>query len=331
MIDVINYLSKSFGLQILLKKIEAAELGKLPVYLRGSFDLCVGRLMNQEVILAEIRDREEMSPSRLKKQATELTKMLGHPIVFVIPELESWNRGRLIEHRISFIEPGRQIYVPELLLHLNDVAGRNAIQLHMGEKLGMQSQAILLYKLIQRRMEPFEYQRMSDVMDCSLMTISRSMRELAAAGLADIEEGRPNLVHFTAHGKELWDKALPLLSSPVKTVWRSEKSFLTDMDMKLSGETALAKYTMLSKGPGETFAVGKKRFDFMHGSRQFREQLQQHYGDYRIQIWDYDPDLVSQNFGGIVDRLSLYLSMRDNIEDERMEAALQDLVNEMEW
>ncbi|MFY0084776.1 hypothetical protein ABTP93_22115, partial [Acinetobacter baumannii] len=69
------------------------------------------------------------------------------------------------------------------------------------------------------------------------------MRELASAGLVTIEEGKPNLVYFNAHGKELWDQALPLLSSPVKTVWRSEKPIDTTVDMKISGETALAHYT----------------------------------------------------------------------------------------
>ncbi|MFX5142059.1 hypothetical protein ABTC48_20465, partial [Acinetobacter baumannii] len=89
--------------------------------------------------------------------------------------------------------------VPELLLHLNDTSGRNSMQLHVGEKLGMQSQAIVLWKLNKRRIEPLEYQHMTNVMDCSLMTVSRSMRELASAGLVTIEEGKPNLVYFNAH------------------------------------------------------------------------------------------------------------------------------------
>jgi hypothetical protein len=330
--NISNHLKEAFGLQVPLHRMNPSQLSKLPVYLRGGFDFWAGRLLNHKVIFAQIKERGEMSPSRLKKQSKELSIIFQHTVIFVLKELESWNRGRLIEQNVSFIEPGRQIYVPELLLQLNNGTSRNSIQISVGEKLGMVSQAILLYKLISRRMEPLDYAHISNVMDCSLMTVSRSMRELAAAEFVTIEEGKPNLVHFNVHGKELWDLALPLLSSPVKTVWRSDIPFTTvHVDMKLSGETALAHYTMLSKGNGDTFAVGKKRFDFMKIPAAFQQQVQQNYGDYRIQVWDYDPDLVSQNFGGVVDRLSLYLSMKDQIEDERMEAALQELLNKMEW
>lgn len=328
--DISNYIDKAFGLQVPLHRLDGKDLGKLPVYLRGAYDFWMGRMLNNKVIFAEVKDREELSPSRLKKQARDLRNMLHHPVIFVLKELESWNRSRLIEQNVSFIEPGRQLYVPELLMHLNDTSGRNSMQLHVGEKLGMQSQAILLWKLNKRYIEPLEYQHMTNVMDCSLMTVSRSMRELASAGLVTIEEGKPNLVYFNAHGKELWDQALPLLSSPVKTVWRSEKPIDTTVDMKISGETALAHYTMLSKGNGATYAVGKKMFYFLKRAPAL-QQLQQHYGDFIIQIWEYDPDLVMGNFGAVVDRLSLYLSMKDNIEDERMEAALQELLNKMEW
>jgi hypothetical protein len=330
--DISNYMKEAFGLSVPLQKLDAEELRTLPVYLRGAYEFWVGRLLNSRLIFAEVKDREELSPLRLKKQSRELFNLRHCPVIFVFKELESWNRSRLIEQHVSFMELGKQLYVPELLLHLNDISGRNSIQLHAGEKLGMYAQAILLWKLIKSRMDPLEYQYVSDVMDCSLMTVSRSMRELAAAGLVTIEEGKPNLVHFNTHGKDLWEQALPLLSSPVKTVWRSEKPFVdVAVDMKVSGETALAHYTMLSKGSGDTFAVGKKMFDFAKRAPGLQEQLQQHYGDYMIQIWDYDPDLVAQNFGGVVDRLSLYLSMKDHIEDERMEAALEELLNKMEW
>lgn len=326
-----NYLAKAFGLQVPLHQLDASELGRLPVYLRGAYDFWTGKLLENKVIFAEIKDREELSPSRLKKQARDLFNMLKHPVIFVINELESWNRSRLIEQNVSFIEPGRQIYVPELLLHLTDISGRNSVHLHIGETLSMPSQAILLYKLNTRQMDPLEYQQVAAAMGCSLMTVSRSMRELAGAGLVKIEEGRPNLVYFLAHGKDLWDQALPLLSSPVKIVWRSERPINAAGDMKAAGETALSHYTMLSKGLGDTYAVSKHMLPFLKKREAGLQELQQNYGNYMLQVWDYDPDYVADNYGGFVDRLSLYLSLKDNIDDERMAAAMEELLNKMEW
>lgn len=314
-----------------LQRLEGKEVGRLPVYLRGTYDFWLGRLLNQKVIFAERKNREEMSPSRLKKDALDLAKILHHPVIFPMKELESWNRLRLIEKNISFIEPGRQIYVPELLLHINDSNGRNAIQLEPGEKLSMPSQAIVLHKLNTRQMDPLEYQMVANAMGVSLMTISRSMRELAAAKLVRIEEGKPNLVYFNWHGKELWEKVLPLLSSPVKTVWRSEIPFTVIPDLKAAGETALSHYSMLANGSEETYAVSKQMLPILKKKDPVLQQLQQNYGKYYLQVWDYDPDYTGNNTDNYVDRLSLYLSLKDQIEDERVQAAMEELLNHMEW
>lgn len=324
-------MQKAFGLQVPLQKLEVKEMSRLPVYLRGAYDFWIGRLLNKRVIFAEVMGKGELSPSRLKKQARDLSNMLNYPIVFVFKELESWNRGRLIEHNVSFIEPGRQLYVPELLLHLNDSIGRNSIHVHVGSKLSMPSQAIVLNKLNSRTIEPLEYQQVAKAMSVSLMTVSRSMRELAAAEMVRIEEGKPNLVHFKLHGKDLWDQALPMLSSPVKTVWSSEIDFNTSKDMRAAGETALSHMTMLSNGSGNTYAVSKIVFPLLKKKDLILQKLQQNYGNYYLQVWEYDPDYTANNNGGDVDRLSLYLSMKENIEDERMAAALKELLNKMEW
>jgi Tfp pilus assembly protein PilO len=47
-----------------------------------------------------------------------------------------------------------------------------------------------------------------------------------------------------------------------------------------------------------------------------------------IQVWSYDPKLFA--VAGVVDRLSLFLSLRDE-KDERVEAALEQMMKEMPW
>jgi hypothetical protein len=52
------------------------------------------------------------------------------------------------------------------------------------------------------------------------------------------------------------------------------------------------------------------------------------YGDHKIEVWHYDPALLSQEEE--VDRLSLYLTLA-KAKDERVIGALSDLINEMRW
>lgn len=47
-----------------------------------------------------------------------------------------------------------------------------------------------------------------------------------------------------------------------------------------------------------------------------------------IEIWKYSPELLSDT--DLADPLSLYLSMKD-IEDERIENSLEELLDKVEW
>lgn len=52
------------------------------------------------------------------------------------------------------------------------------------------------------------------------------------------------------------------------------------------------------------------------------------FGENEIQVWKYNPKMLSTE--GVVDKLSLYLSLKDN-EDERIQIELERLINEMPW
>lgn len=52
------------------------------------------------------------------------------------------------------------------------------------------------------------------------------------------------------------------------------------------------------------------------------------FGQNEIQVWKYNPQILSST--GVVDKLSLYLSLKDN-EDERIQIELERLISEMPW
>jgi hypothetical protein len=56
--------------------------------------------------------------------------------------------------------------------------------------------------------------------------------------------------------------------------------------------------------------------------------LDKKFGDNRIEVWLYNPIILSGNKN--VDKLSLYLSLKHE-EDERIKGALEDLINEIQW
>ena len=90
----------------------------------------------------------------------------------------------------------------------------------------------------------------------------------------------------------------------------------------MSGETAMGHYTMLAEPAAPIVAIDKVM------AREDAALLSKQYGYIKVEVWKYSPLLLSEN--GIVDRLSLYLSMRDS-DDERIQLECDTLIKEMKW
>ena len=96
----------------------------------------------------------------------------------------------------------------------------------------------------------------------------------------------------------------------------------------IAGMTALERYTLIAADPVPTFALWQK---------EYRARVEQ--GDIvgcegpdeaeaQIECWAYDPGRLA--YGDGVDRLSLYLSLR-NTADERVQKELRALLEGVEW
>ena len=97
-------------------------------------------------------------------------------------------------------------------------------------------------------------------------------------------------------GYELWDKALPYLISPI------EKTIRTNYQPT----NALISGCSVFSDKMKTYAIYKD------ASKDVSETIN---GDYTIEVWKYNPMILS-NDKKQVDYLSLYLSLKDNTDEE---------------
>ena len=325
--DLESYLKKDFGLEISLQPVKQALLEKLPLYLRSLYKLYNGSLIGQQLFWAKVNEQDDWTPDQLQKQSKQLQKLLNAQLVFVIDRLTSWNRKRLIEKRIAFAQPFKQLYIPKLLIQLGDIA-QNSLQVEDAiEKFSAPAQFAVLYHLQVQSIESKSFQQLAEQLQYSAMTITRVAYELKRAKLLRVKgEDRKKTLIFDVHGKELWEKAQSKLASPVREQWfTDELSFVKNL--QLAGDTALAEYTLLAEATQKTYAIGKDEFRFFKTSSAFK-QLDKKNGSFKIEVWLYNPYLLSKTKE--VDKLSLYLSMR-NQTDERVKRSLDDLLNEMQW
>lgn len=324
--ELAKYIEDSFGDAFHAKPIDNQELGKIPLFLKSNFKLYAGRLRNYSFIWAKVLDDSEITPDQLEKQSNRLKQFFQKPIVFVFDKLDSWHRRRLIDRNLAFVQPLKQIYIPEMFLQISDINRSENNRPVEIEKLSAPAQFAILYHLQVSSLEHKLFQEIAQQLEYSAMTVTRIFKELSGLDLILIVGGKEKAIQFKLQGKELWQKVMPLMNSPVREVWhadfkKQESSFM------LAGETALSNYSMLASPSRNTFAIGKDQFRKLK-SEGLNEGFDKKYGSERIEVWHYDPKLLSPE--NKVDKLSLYLSM--NLEkDERIEAALEELLKNMKW
>jgi hypothetical protein len=90
-----------------------------------------------------------------------------------------------------------------------------------------------------------------------------------------------------------------------------------------AGLSALSKYTMLSAGRRPTYAVNASVWEEGTGHSLGATGEQ---NGVEIELWNYDPRPLERD--GLVDRLSLFLSLRES-EDERVQAAVGEMMESM--
>lgn len=323
-----NYIKDHFGLQAAVQPVSKSEISRLPLYLKGNFDLSTGNIEGRSVLWAEVREEAEVTPDRLETQGRSLKALFHMPVVFVFDYLDAWQRKRLIGKRVGFIQPYKQLYIPEMLMDLSDVQSTNNRSLEKKKLLSYPTQCALLYHLQKESLEGKTFQTIAEILHYSAMTVTRIAKELAFFQLAKAAGGKEKDLSFAQKGKDLWNKALPLLSTPVKEIWFCDEDVSSEHLLE-SGGFALDEYSMLSPPDMMSYAIGKEAYRSLRASGRL-PRLDKQYGDFKIEVWHYDPILLSGPDVKVVDKLSLYLSLQQQ-NDERVLAGLSELLNTIEW
>lgn len=320
------YLKEIFGVQLALKVISDKKLSSLPYYLKAGYELFEGLINDVPVIFAKLNNEKTTTPSLLTKQGEILEKQLQMNVVFVFDKLEAYERKRFIEKKIAFLEPFKQIYIPSLLLELNNISKRKTEYEIKSDKLTVPAQVAILFHLQEKSLNNKPLQEIAGLLKYSRMTVTRIIKELDAFGFCDIKGGKEKFIEFKEQGKLLWDKVHNKLNSPVIDVWYTDIHIKSELFLK-SYDSALANYSELSEGRQTTYAIGKDKFREVK-IHELEGKINKKFGEYRIEIWNYNPLLLSHQKE--VDRLSLFLSM-ENESDPRVQMALTQMINNIKW
>lgn len=268
------------------------------------------------------------TPDRLKGQKHQLERFYGVPIVFVFDRLDSWQRKRLIEKQVGFVQTNKQLYIPELMLQLSDIRFGDQLDTADSGHITFSTQLALFYHIERGSLDGRPALEIANKLGYSAMTVTRIIRELQQLKWVTIHPGKERTFSFVEPTSKLWALALPRLRSPIRETWFTDDP-LSFPDFTRAGETALSTYTMLASHRVEELAISKEQFKSLRAQDKLQE-LNSHDGHFRLQVWQYEPRVVADPDGNRVDRLSLYMTLKDEI-DERVQAALKHMLEQMPW
>lgn len=320
--ELTGYINEVLGIKADYKRIEPEKLSVLPFFLAKGYDFGEIILYNQRIILLIVKN--EFTTEGLRAHLEKVRTKLNGITVAVIPPVEAYKRLRLIEKRVPFIIPGKQMYMPDLFISLKEY-GIKTEENKRQEYMQPAAQFLLLYHLQIEALEGLNLSMIANRLNYKPMTITRAAYYLHNSGICRIEGTKEKFLRFNKAKRELWDTIEPRMINPVNRI-QFYSGFTLDTNLKSTSMNALAHYTDLNDEPVKFFAMRPGYKKFIEGVNL--KPIDSLEGNICIEEWKYDPGLLTKT--EFVDPLSLYLCFREN-KMERIEMALEELIEKVQW
>jgi DNA-binding MarR family transcriptional regulator len=328
--NVLKYLNEVLGINATTNPIAKSNQGQLPMYITETFKLYNINLFNKELVFVELTNEEGLSILQIEKQLQQIHKQLNKIVVVVLKTIKSYNRKRLIEKQINFIVPGKQMYLPDLLIDLRESYPRvHAIK----ETLMPSSQMLIIYQILSGdliwKIQEHSFKEIAQKFGYTPMAITKAIDNLKSHRLIDVIGEKEKFIRFRYDKKALWEKIKKenLFVNPViKTVFVDEKP--KGLTLLKSNTSALSAFSDLNPSNQAYYAIEKAEFYTLHKNNELVNPNPVD-GEYALEIWKYKPINIVSNMT-TVDPLSLYLSMQNN-RDERIDMALDQILKTYIW
>lgn len=318
--ELIKYLKDTLGIEAEIKPLKSERLKALPVYIAESYSFNIVRLYRQDILLVVVN--HSFTTESLRKHLEIIRAAFEMISVFVIHQLESYNRLRLIEKKIPFIIPGKQMYLPDLLIDLKEFGVNPKVPVKIMQPA---TQLLLLYHLQVESLEGINLKGIAEKLSYNPMTITRAAYYLYNMSICELRGTKDKHLHFNSAGKALWERVEPLMNNPVKKSYHFS-GWVKEENLYRTNNNALAHYSDLNDDVIDYFAVRPGYLRFLVGTNLHRSGPLE--GNICIEEWKYDPSFLTKD--KYVDPLSLYLCFRKK-PDERIEMALEQIINNMVW
>lgn len=324
-----EYIYELLGQEIELNKLPDDTLNKLPFLFRSNYEFYSTKISNRQLIFLVLDKEDTFNAQQLRKQFEIIRSIFNKPVVIITDDITAVNRKRLIDYKISFISPGKQMFLTELLVDFQDFKKKEDFRKNI--KLLPSAQVFVLYHILHREddLSQYTFKELAEKFQYTQTGITKAVKNLKDLALIEITGTKEKNIVFEKDIPKLWTQAEGLFVNPVfKTVYTDKKP----ENMLHSNTTALEEYTDMNPSIQEYFAIERSHFYELKKAKQFTN-LNDENGNYALEVWKYNPEIIAKNITrkNNVDPLSLYLSLKDGFIDERTDMALDQIIKKYIW
>ena len=310
------------GQKLDIVKMSKSELKGLYLDLLLGFDYYRVKFNNDIFCLLKSKRESKEAPTVYKKLSKSIENILEKPVVFLFDSLEYYERNRMIGKEVYFVVSDKYAFLPYLIINAKPEKSKHT------NKLSPAAQYLLLFHLQTNGIDNWSINQIkTHIADYNYIALTRAVVCLENAGLCRTEKGSKKEKHiiFDCSRKELWEKAQPFLISPIKKILYCDT--LPKGDFIQSRVSALAHYTNINPDDCTSLALTDKEY------RNIEAQLKTYglnpiEGRVCIEIWQYPAITNGALLKNYVDKLSLYLTLKDE-KDPRLEKELELMITDL--
>ncbi|MCF8297114.1 MAG: hypothetical protein K9J13_06165 [Saprospiraceae bacterium] len=318
----VRYFYNVLGENVVIDELKEINSLQLPYILVESYKFYDFIFKQKKYIMIHSINDTAITPGTYKKQINLIRRHSNKEVILLLLGIDSFNRKRLIDHKIQFIVPDKQMYIPSFGIDLREHFAKFSSP---KKELRPAAQSILLYLLINRDYKEYDVDMLNLVTKYSKSSIRRAFLEFEDAGIGKISKVDKNKIFSI--GKDfisIWEIARKYCINPVmKEIFISQMP--VDFNLQIAGITALSEYSMLAPPHNREYAIYKEKWYRLSKYESVKMMIEpiQTETNIKLQIWSYPPNLWRDV--NLVDRFSLYLSLKDE-KDERIELALEEIL-----
>ncbi len=318
---ILNYLKQNIDEKAAIEPWNAKQY--LNLQLAGNYDYYLVTVLAETFLL--IRPVEVQSIQKTKAHMIRIQDKAKYEVAVLLEDATSYRVKKMLEERMAFLSVDKQMYLPFLALHIKKQM-KKKMEAEKREKFTAATQMVFLAILYSDE-KVFGAGELAKDLNVSTMTVLRAIDELEKIGIVTCgiggQTGRKK-VFRPIEKKEYYRIGRDYLMNPVKKRIYV-KSIPDEVKAYKCGLTALGEQTMLGEPAHEIFALYGNKSTLAKYQVTKLQALEE--GMPEIQIMQYDIGKLTLN--QYVDPITLILSLEKM--DDRIEIAIEELMEETEW